>query len=121
MENYKRLVAELGDGVKPPAIASALSISKVYAWQLENGKRLAIDSKAARKMERKIGKPDGWMDNDPDFWPFQTISWDKVAALGERKTGSLEAAIIMQAEKLKLDIVSGELPIAQLKIAGMRR
>lgn len=74
MANYRRLVSDLqGDGdvpMRPPDIARALGISKVYAWQLENGKRTAIESKAARLMERKAGKPEGWMDTDFELWPF---------------------------------------------------
>lgn len=78
MANYKRLVAELqqvNEGpVRPVDIARALGISKVYAWQLENGKRDAIDSKAARLIERKAGKPEGWMDTDFELWPFPDAS-----------------------------------------------
>lgn len=73
LANYRRLVNELSAGdepVRPVDIARALGISKVYAWQLENGKRTVIDSKAARLMERSAGKAEGWMDTDFDAWPF---------------------------------------------------
>jgi transcriptional regulator with XRE-family HTH domain len=78
LTNYRRLVAELQadtEGpIRPVDIARALGISKVYAWQLENGKRDAIDSKAARLMEREMEKPEGWMDTDFDLWPFPDAS-----------------------------------------------
>lgn len=73
MANYKRLVTELRDegaSVRPADIARALGISKVYAWQLENGKRESIDSKAARAIEREMHKPVGWLDTDFELWPF---------------------------------------------------
>lgn len=73
LANYRRIVAELTgekESIRPADIARALGISKVYAWQLENGKRNTIDSKAARLMEREMGKPEGWMDTDFDLWPF---------------------------------------------------
>lgn len=73
LANYRRLVNELRTGddpARPVEIARALGISKVYAWQLENGKRTVIDSKAARMMERHAGKEEGWMDTDFDAWPF---------------------------------------------------
>lgn len=74
MANYRRLVAELQGEADAPIsaaeVARALGISKVYAWQLEKGKREAIDSKAARLMERSMLKDEGWMDTDFDLWPF---------------------------------------------------
>lgn len=78
LANYRRLVAALqgdkAEPIRPADIARALGISKVYAWQLENGKRDTIDSKAARLMEREMEKPEGWMDTDFDLWPFPDAS-----------------------------------------------
>jgi hypothetical protein len=76
MANYRRLVAELrgdAESIRPVTISRALGISNVYAWQLENGKREAIDSKAARLIERNMGKPEGWMDTDFELWPFPDV------------------------------------------------
>lgn len=73
LANYRRLVDELrgeNETIRPVDIARAMGISKVYAWQLENGKRTVIDSKAARLMERGCGKEEGWLDTDFDAWPF---------------------------------------------------
>lgn len=73
LANYRRIVEELKgdrDKITGPEIARALGISAVYAWQLENGKRDVIDSKAARKIERNAGKAEGWMDTDFEMWPF---------------------------------------------------
>ncbi len=74
MANYRRLVAELQEDRDRPLtaadIARAFGISNVYAWQLENGKRDSINSKAARLIERKCDKPEGWMDTNFELWPF---------------------------------------------------
>lgn len=97
MANYRRLVEELKGGrekITGPEIATALGISAVYAWQLENGKRDTIDSKAARKMERKADKPEGWMDTDFDLWPFPDKSLlARVEALTEEQRVEVQGAI----------------------------
>jgi hypothetical protein len=49
------------------------------------GKRDAIDSRAARKIERAVEKPEGWMDTDFELWPFP------------------DKALLEQIEGLKLD------------------
>lgn len=86
LRNYTSLIEELGRergrDLKDPEVAAALGISKVYAWQIRNGKRSAIDSKAARKMEESAGKPVGWLDTNFDLWPFPGID----AAAFERLT-----------------------------------
>lgn len=77
LENFGRLLKEIrGDGPEPAAahVAAALGISGVYAWQLMTGKRTNIDSKAARLMERKAEKPEGWLDTDFELWPFPDAS-----------------------------------------------
>jgi|GEM_PF-4876405 len=77
LRNYTSLIEELGRergyALKDPEVALALGISKVYAWQIRNGKRSAIDSKAARKMEECAGKPVGWLDTNFELWPFPGI------------------------------------------------
>ena len=74
MENYRRLVSKMSGGLSTPPIdaevALAFGISKVYAWQLRNGKRNSIDSVAARKIERAQNLERGWMDN---HWPFPNL------------------------------------------------
>jgi transcriptional regulator with XRE-family HTH domain len=97
LENYKRLVTEIKgeqEKIRPPDIARALGISKVYAWQLENGKREAIDSKAARLMERGMGKPDGWLDTNFDMWPFPDVNLlGRVQALDKDQLLELQGAM----------------------------
>jgi hypothetical protein len=77
LENFRRLVAEVqGDDESEPtaqAVGDAVGVSSVYAWQLMTGKRANIDSKAARKMEASMEKPEGWMDTDFQLWPFPDV------------------------------------------------
>lgn len=98
LANYRRLVAELqgnkSEPIRPADIARALGISKVYAWQLENGKRDSIDSKAARLMEREMGKSEGWMDTDFDLWPFPDATLlERVERLGPSQRLEVQYAI----------------------------
>lgn len=62
-------------------IATSLGISSVYAWQIKTGKRASIESKAARKIETAVGKPEGWFDTDFDLWPFPGIDQERFAKL----------------------------------------
>ena len=76
MANFKRLAEELRerDGLSSDkAVADAMGISGAYMSQLGKGVRGAINSVAARKIERKAQKPEGWMDTDFDLWPFPDV------------------------------------------------
>lgn len=94
MENYRRLLdeltAQLGREPSGKEAADALGISGAYVSQLKTGKRDNIDDDAARGMERRFRKDPGWMDNDPDLWPFETISHDRFSRLPERFKGMAE-------------------------------
>lgn len=89
--NFWRLAEELASEAAPepndPTIAAAMGLSKVYVWQLRNGKRDKIDSAAARKIEKNMQKPIGWLDADPEAWPFPGIDRELFEALTpEQKT-----------------------------------
>jgi hypothetical protein len=77
LANFWRLVAELEEDqrrkLNDPAIAAATGLSKVYVWQLRNKKRDSIDSRAARKIEENVGLEIGWLDANPEAWPFPEI------------------------------------------------
>jgi transcriptional regulator with XRE-family HTH domain len=72
LANFRRLVDELKEGglSRDNAVATAMGISAPYLSQLGKGVRGSIESDAARKIERKAGKPEGWLDTDFDLWPF---------------------------------------------------
>lgn len=97
LERYRQLLTELETEPGVPAsqadVARALGISPVYVHQLEHGKRSNIDSKAARKIEASMGKEIGWMDSDPDLWPFNTISMEQFSRLPERFKGMAEQEV----------------------------
>lgn len=73
LENFFRLAEEvrLRDRLSTDkAVAAAVGISGGYLSQLNSGVRSAIESDAARKIERTAEKPTGWMDTNFDLWPF---------------------------------------------------
>lgn len=97
LSNYRRLINELGEErgyeLKDPEIAVALGISKVYVWQLRKKERDSIDSKAARKIEAKSGRPVGWLDTDFELWPFPSITPARYAKLTGTQKIKIEAIV----------------------------
>lgn len=85
LANLQRLAGELnadaGHELSGPEFAAAIGVSDVYEWQLRKGKRKKIDEKAARTIERKTGKPRGWLDNDECAWPFVRVDRSRYDAL----------------------------------------
>ena len=64
-----------------------------------------MGSPLARRLEAAFGKPEGWMDTDPDLeWPFMTISPQVYRALDERLKGIVEAS----ARSALQDLMRGE-------------
>lgn len=108
LANFQRLLKEFdadeGGAMSGPKFAELLGITPVYVWQLKKGKRAKIDEIAARKIERKLGKPRGWMDNDPTFWPFADIDLDRVQRLGKPARDKLEGALLLVSIQLGLEI-----------------
>jgi transcriptional regulator with XRE-family HTH domain len=74
LANLKRLVdrvrREDGANVPDTHVAGRLGITGAYLSLINAGKRQNINSEAARKIERKLNLPDGWMDTDFELWPF---------------------------------------------------
>lgn len=97
LQNYATLIQELGRergyDLKDPEVAAALGISKVYAWQIRNKKRSAIDSKAARKMEAMAGKPLGWLDTNFDLWPFPGIDAASFERLSQEQKLEIQGSV----------------------------
>jgi transcriptional regulator with XRE-family HTH domain len=123
MANYHRLVAELqGDGppLRSADVARALGISKVYAWQLENGKRDAIDSKAARLIERSMKKEEGWMDTDFELWPFPDAEL-LVALTALKRDQRLEIQGVIRRHLAELQPPSSGKSVGSSSMAGPRR
>lgn len=97
LQNYATLIKELGRergyDLKDPEVAAALGISKVYAWQIRNKKRSAIDSKAARKMEAMADKPLGWLDTNFDLWPFPGIDAAAFERLSQEQKLEIQGSV----------------------------
>ncbi len=110
LANYRRLIKELGDErgyeLKDPEIAVALGISKVYVWQLRKKERDNIDSKAARKIEAKSGRPLGWLDTDFNLWPFPGIKPTRYAMLTEKQKIKIEAIVEFKMSEFEADLAN---------------
>lgn len=58
----------------------------------KTGAPMTMGSDLARSIEAAMGKPRGWMDSDPDYWPFELIDRKRFEELTERQRGAVEAA-----------------------------
>lgn len=72
-------------------------------------KRKVMGSDMARMLEQAVGKPVGWMDNDPAMdqlpsWPFDELDEAKVRALSRTELIRLETMIVLKAIDLGLNI-----------------
>lgn len=72
-------------------------------------KRKVMGSDMARMLEKALGKPVGWMDNDPVMdqvpnWPFDEIDEAKVRALSHADLIRLETMIVLKALDLGLNV-----------------
>lgn len=107
LENFRQLVQELRAslGREPTAVelSDFTGISSVYAWQLQTGKRDAIDSKAARKIDRRASKGDGWMDTDFTLWPFPGISPAKFENLRADQVLEIQGIVRQRIERFEED------------------
>lgn len=101
----KELEVELGHEPNDPAVAAAMGLSKVYVWQLRNSKRDKIDSAAARKIEGNMQKEPGWMDADPDAWPFPGIDRSLFDALSPSQKTEIQGLV----RRAILDFRQGEI------------
>lgn len=70
----------------------------------KGGAAKAMGSPVARALEVACNKPVGWMDTDPDLWPFEKVDLDRILAAGERAIDRLEGALLLTAAQLGLDI-----------------
>lgn len=101
LENYTRLIndlslklaMELGREPRDKELATALGITPAYVSQIKTGERKNIQDEAARKIERALMLEPGWMDNDPDLWPFRTIAFERFNRLPERVKGMAEQEV----------------------------
>lgn len=102
LANFTRLRDELGTP-NDQQVADAFGISKVYAWQLRNGKRSSIDSAAARKIERAANKPRGWLDTDFELWPFPGIDASRFQALTHDQRIEIQGLVRIRLEGFEQD------------------
>lgn len=117
--NLRTLANEVGGGGKFAKLIEK-NPSQVSQWirGLQNsgtGRPRGMRADSCREIEKKCGKPDGWLDqyhgamnNDPKegavIWPFKDLSYEKICALSQHDLGKLEATVLMAAKNLNLNI-----------------
>lgn len=127
--NFLLLLEEAGSAIE---LHRATGVPQPFISQiknrvkLESGGERKIGDDTAHKLERGMGKPTGWMDLDQNLWPFTTISLAKIQALSDKSLAHLEAAIVISAAQLGIDIsatprFTGEPPIEGLSEFPMTR
>lgn len=93
-----------------PEFAKITGLSAVYVWQLNEGKRTSIDSKAARKIEETANIEPGWMDNDHGLiaavraeskWPFAAVTPNDWKLVGEALQQEIEDRLVGAVARLK--------------------
>ena len=115
-ENLLVLIREAGTQERLSELAE---VSHVYLNQIKNrrpdpttGKIRNVGNQLARKLEKGMDKPEGWMDRDhsnaPESslhdWPFEDVSLQKVRALSKNHRSQLEGALLLTAAQLGLDV-----------------
>lgn len=67
-----------------------------------SGKPKELGSSMARDLEKAMGKPRGWMDNDPDLvaaqWPFKEITPDQYELLSNIERAKIEERALIMIE-----------------------
>lgn len=118
-ENLLRLLKEAGT---QESLAERCEVSHIYLNQIKNmrpdpttGKVRNVGNQLARKLEKGMGKPQGWMDADHSEklsaakshatdWPFDNLSFEKIIALTHDERIQLETAVLLSAAQLGLDV-----------------
>src|SRR5690606_33538582 len=103
-------------------LAEKCEVSHIYLNQIKNmrpdpttGKVRNVGNQLARKLEKGMGKPQGWMDADHSGkhasakiqdapWPFDNLSFEKIVNLTHDERVRLETAVLLSAAQLGLDV-----------------
>ncbi|AZV94470.1 hypothetical protein CBF45_12670 [Bordetella sp. J329] len=109
--NLESLVAEAGTA---DALAERSGVSPVYVSQIRSraidrktGKARNLGSAAARKLEKGMGKEEGWMDRDhsgsptptyPNGWPFERIQRSDFDRLSDSQKAAIEDWVYDQVQ-----------------------
>lgn len=63
-----------------------------------------MGSTLARRIETACRKPVGWMDTDPNLWPFDQVDLGRVQALPQRDRDRLEGGLLLVAAQMGLEV-----------------
>lgn len=57
----------------------------------------------AREIEKKLNKPIGWMDADPDAWPFENIERERFEVLQDFQKIEIQGAVRTLIDRFELN------------------
>jgi hypothetical protein len=119
LENLEKLVQLAGSA---DALAKAASMSPEYISQIRNraidnktGRTRNLGNQAARRLEKGMNQPIGWMDTAHGAaasgasamakpWPFRQIDESKVRSLNPQQLSAFEMAALIAAAQGGLDL-----------------
>lgn len=85
--------AAMNEALDLAARDSTLSQIANQSQGTKTKKPKTMGSLLARRIEVAFKKPVGWMDTDPDAWPFETVDQERFERLSERQKGRVEQAV----------------------------
>jgi hypothetical protein len=92
------------------AAAIGKDAAQVGQWKNKNtrpnGTTYQLDSGTARCIDERLTLARGWMDNDHDAWPFQSVDLDKVQSLHRDDRLKLEGMLVLMAHQIGLDVAN---------------
>jgi hypothetical protein len=101
--SYARLASMLDMTARDSTLSQIGNQSKIS----NSDKRKQMGSELARRLELVTHKPVGWMDSDPDAWPFDKIDLAKVQQLKPADLGLIQGMVLVLATQAGLDLANG--------------
>jgi hypothetical protein len=97
---------------------STLSQYKNRSESSKGGPPKAMGSDVARRLEMACGRERGWMDTDPDLWPFRIVDQAKVSGLKAELLAAIELSVVTAATALGIDVAAAPDIHAPRKVVG---
>lgn len=96
--------ASINDKMGRTRTDSSLSQIANASKNSKGGTSKTMGSQTAREIELACGKERGWMDTDPDLWPFPRIDHSAVLAMSEADLHRIEGALLLTAAQIGVDL-----------------
>lgn len=94
--SYAEITAKMGRNRRDSTLTQIANGSA----NSKGGKPKTMGSPIARSLEAACNKPAGWMDTDPDLWPFALLDLERIRGLTKPERDNIEGAILILLEQL---------------------